>query len=327
MLLCYALGIPQSTLYRWLNKSDRRSKKSTAPPANKLSPQERQQILDVLHDEEYVEETPYEIVPKLLDRGIYLASIRSFYRILASENELRERRDQRRHPKYVKPVLKATAPDQVWSWDITRLPGPYKGIYYYLYVMIDIFSRFVVGWMVSNRENAHLAQHFIRQTVRNNGPLDDGLVVHSDNGPQMTAGSTIELLSLLGLVQSFSRPRVSDDNPYSESQFKTLKYHRFFPQWFSSQEYAEHKMEELFHWYNYEHMHSGLNLLTPSMVHNGFADQVVEKRQCIMDQAVRKNPERFSKGVVNVRMNPEEVYINFNPKVNERNYFELSLDK
>ena len=143
----------------------------------------------------------------------------------------------------------------------------------------------------------------------------------------MTAGGTIELLALLGLVQSFSRPRVSDDNPYSESQFKTLKYHRFFPEWFSSQEYAEHKMEQLFHWYNYEHMHSGLNLLTPSMVHNGLVDQVVEERQRIMEQAFRRNPERFSKGAVNVKKNPDEVYINFNPKVNERIFFELSLDK
>lgn len=325
--LCQALGIPQSCLYRWLKGFSTQRKKSTSPPANSLSSAERQQILNVLHDEEYIEETPYEIVPKLLDKGIYLASIRTFYRILASVNELRERRNQRRNPKYVKPVLKATAPNQVWSWDITRLPGPYKGIYYYLYVMIDIFSRFVVGWMVSNRENAHLAQHFIRETVRNNGPLDEEVVVHSDNGPQMKAGGTIELLSLLGLVQSFSRPRVSDDNPYSESQFKTLKYHRFFPEWFSSQEFAEHKMEQLFHWYNYEHMHTGLNLLTPHMVHYGLVDQVVTQRQLIMDQAVENHPERFSHASTEVKHNPGEVYINFNPKVNERNYFELSLDK
>jgi putative transposase len=193
--------------------------------------------------------------------------------------------------------------------------------------MIDIFSRFVVGWMVSNRENAHQAQHFIRETVRNNGPLDDVVVAHSDNGPQMTAGGTVELFSLLGLVQSFSRPRVSDDNPYSESQFKTLKYHRFFPGWFSSQEFAEHKMEQFFQWYNYEHMHSGLNLLTPQMVHHGLADQIVKKRQAIIDHAVECHPERFSKATAEVKHNPCEVYINFNPNVNERRFFELSLDK
>jgi len=266
-------------------------------------------VLKVLHSEEYIEETPWQIVPKLQDQGIWLCSVRTMYRILAENKEVRERRNQRRHPKYVKPVVKATGPNQVWTWDITRVPGPYKGKFYFLYVMLDIYSRYVVGWLVSERENGETAQHFIRETIRRENVDANKLTIHSDRGSPMTASNTVQLLAVLGLSQSFSRPRVSDDNPFSEAQFKTLKYHRLFKPWYENIEESRSVLDIFFSWYNNDHMHSGIGFMTPETVHKGRIEEVKMKRLNTIKKAYDRHPERFPKGAV-LPLPPTEVGIN-----------------
>jgi len=237
------------------------------------------------------------------------------YRILEQENELKERRNQRQHPSFNKPVIKAIAPNMLWSWDITRLCGPYKGHYYFLYAMIDIYSRYVVGWMISERENADQAGHFIRETKRKwQDKCSDELTIHSDRGSPMTAANTVELLAALGLVQSFSRPRVSDDNAYSESQFKTLKYHRFFKQWYESIEDAEQTLKKFFDWYNHEHRHINLGLMTPAMVHEGQSGDVIKSRSEVLKAAFSQHPERFSKKGPKLLIPQQETGINISVK-------------
>lgn len=301
--------VSRSTMNRWQVQGPRFRSRRQSP--NKLNIAERQNILDLLHGEEFVEDTPYQVVSKLMDRGEYLCSIRSMYRILDDAKELKERRNQRRHPTYVKPVISATRPNQLWSWDITRLAGAVKGQHYYLYVMIDVFSRYVVGWMISHEENSDRAQHFIRETVRSQ-QIDETneLTIHSDRGSPMTARNTIELLAVLGLAQSFSRPRVSDDNPFSEAQFKTLKYHRFFKPFYESIDDAKKIMTEFFKWYNKEHRHINLGLMTPEMVHQGKVDDVVEKRSMVLREAYRRHPGRFSKQGPRLVVPQKEVGIN-----------------
>lgn len=268
------------------------------------------QIKDVLHDPRFTDRTPWEIVPTLMDEGVYLASVRTFYRVLNGLGESHDRRLQARHVKRSPPILEAQSPNQVWSWDITRIPGPYKGQYFFLYVMLDIYSRYVVGWMLGERENARRAQNFIRETVRRHLKDGEKITVHNDRGSPMKAGSTQELFDLLGLEQSFSRPRTSDDNPFSESHFKTLKYANSYPMFVDSIEDGERYLEAWFDWYNQEHRHKGLNLHTPASVQFGHVGQVVEKRQTVMDQAYAKNPERFPKGRPIVKSNPSIVGIN-----------------
>jgi putative transposase len=268
-------------------------------------------VLDTLHSEEFIEDTPYQVVSKLMDRGKWLCSVSTMYRILADQDELRERREQRRHPKFTKPVLKTRAPNMLWSWDITRLSGPYKGHFYYLYAMIDVYSRYVVGWMISEQENAEQAGHFIREIKRKwQNHITSELTIHSDRGSPMTAANTIELLALLGLSQSFSRPRVSDDNAYSESQFKTLKYHRFFKPWYESRQDAEQVLTKFFDWYNHEHRHINLGLLTPAMVHEGKAEEVIQGRSEVLKQAYELHPERFPRTGPKLPIPQQEVGIN-----------------
>jgi putative transposase len=287
-------GVSRSSMNRWQKTPEPKPRLSRVP-SNALSSSEKAQIRDVLHSEEFVEDTPYQIVSKLLDRGEWLCSIRSMYRILSEAADIKDRRNQRRHPKYVKPIIQATAPRQLWSWDITRLPAEIKGKYYFLYAMIDVYSRYVVGWMITHEENSDRAQHFIRETLRQQGIEDKvQLTIHSDRGSPMTASNTVELLAVLGLAQSFARPRVSDDNPFSEAQFKTLKYHRFFKPWYESLEDAKESLAKFFEWYNTEHRHINLGLLTPEVVHMGKVDEVLATRAQALEVAYYRHPERFS---------------------------------
>jgi putative transposase len=308
--VCAALSVPRSTYYRKRRPQPLPRAALRARPANRLSDAEVQAIKDVLHEDRFIDLPPREIVPTLADEGRYLGSLRTFYRILAGLGESNDRRLQACHPKRSAPILEATGPNQVWSWDITRLKGPWRGKFFFLYVMIDIFSRYVVGWMVSERENARWAQLFIRETVQRHVAPGHKLTIHNDRGSPMKAGGTMDLIKLLGLEHSFSRPRTSDDNPYSEAQFRTLKYHAHFPSFFDSMAEAEDFLSQWFRWYNYEHRHTGLNLHTPASVHYGEVQEIVERRTAIMDAAYERTPCRFPHGRPIVKTNPSIVGIN-----------------
>jgi transposase InsO family protein len=260
-----------------------------------LSAAERQAVLNILHEARFVDQAPAEIYATLLDEGRYLCSIRTMYRLLAANNEVRERRNQRRHPVYSKPELLATGPNQVWSWDITKLKGPIKGQFFNLYVILDIFSRCVVGWLLSERENALLAARLIDQTCAKHGIRPGSLTIHADRGSPMMATSTAILLVNLGVAKSHSRPQQSNDNPYSESQFKTLKYCPTFPKRFGSIQDARAFCVRFFQWYNHEHHHSGIGLMTPWQVHSGQAQVIHESRQKTLTEVYAKNPQRFVK--------------------------------
>ena len=253
-------------------------------------------VLGELHSMRFVDQAPREIYATLLDEGTYHCSVRTMYRILDQEKELRERRNQRRHPQYKKPELLATGPNQVWSWDITKLRGPVKWSYFYLYVIIDIFSRYVVGWMVAGNENARLAEHLIEETYRKQDIVPGQLMLHSDRGSPMKAKTMTQFLADIGVSKSYSRPHVSDDNPFSESQFKTLKYRPDFPNRFGSVQDSRLFCYRFFDWYNCEHHHFAIVLLTPAEVHYGQAEQIISNRQRVLDQAFEEHPERFVKG-------------------------------
>jgi len=308
---CRSLGVPRATLYRHRRPRPRRS--ASMPrrkPLRALSAAERQQVLDVLHSEPFADKAPAEVYAALLDQGQYLCSIRTMYRILDDQQEVRERRDQLRHPAYPKPQLVATAPNQVWSWDITKLLGPAKWTYFYLYVILDIFSRYVVGWMLAHRESEHLAERLIRETVVKQGIARDQLTIHSDRGSSMRSQTVAQLLATLGITKSHSRPHVSDDNPFSESQFKTLKYRPEFPDRFVSIEHGLEFCGQFFHWQNHEHHHWGLGLLTPATVHYGQADRVLAARQAVLTAAHAVHPERFVRQPPQPLRLPREVWIN-----------------
>jgi putative transposase len=311
---CEALSVPRASFYRHGRPPVQGPPRPRPAPRNALPIAVRQEVLDLLHEEAYIDLSPREIVPRLLDQGRYLGSIRTFYRILSEQGEVKERRLQARRGKHAAPILEATRPNQVWSWDISRLKGPFQGKWYFLYVMLDLFSRYIVGWMVAEHESARLAQHFIRDTVKRHLPHGEEVAVHSDRGAPMTANTTRELISLLGLSQSLSRPRTSDDNPYSEAQFRTIKYHGSFPGFFESKEAATAYLDQLLTWYNEEHMHVGLNLHTPASVHFGRVEQVVRQRQAVLDEVFAMHPERFPRGRPVVKMNPAVVGINLHLK-------------
>ncbi|NIN63888.1 MAG: IS3 family transposase, partial [Anaerolineae bacterium] len=275
---CKALGIAPSTFYRHRRRrvSDELAASCPRSSPRALRAEERQAVLDELHCPRFVDKAPQEVYAALLDEQTYHCSVRTMYRILEDEDEVRERRNQLRHPEYKKPELVATGPNQVWSWDITKLLGPVKWVYFYLYVILDIFSRYVVGWMVAERENAKLAEHLIEETCRKHGVEPGQLKMHSDRGSPMTAHTMAILMGILGVTRSFSRPHVSNDNPFSESQFKTLKYHPEFPDRFGCLEDARGFSRRFFQWYNDEHHHSALALLTPADVHCGRAEQIID---------------------------------------------------
>ena len=295
---CDALGASQAGYYRRHRHSPAPQRPAPIPHRDRpqpraLSEAEQQAILDVLHSARFVDLSPAEVWATLLDEGVYLGSESTFYRLLRQAGEVRERRAQATHPAKVKPELVAHAPTEVWSWDITKLLGPAKWTYYYLYVILDIFSRYVVGWMVASRESATLAEVLIRQTCAKQGIDRDQLTIHADRGSSMTSKPVAFLLADLGITQSHSRPHVSDDNPFSEAQFKTLKYRPDFPGRFDSIEAARLHCQNFFTWYNDEHRHSGLALHTPADVHYGTAAITREKRAGVLDAAYAAHPERF----------------------------------
>lgn len=271
---------------------------------------ERSQVLDALHSEQYVDKSPYQVYASLLDKGEYLCSVRTMYRILSDENEVRERRQQRQRSYYEKPELLATKPNQVWSWDITKLKGPVTWTYYYLYVIIDIFSRYVVGWMIANRETAELAKYLISETCEKQQVESGTLTIHADRGSPMKAKTVALLMSDLGITKSHSRPSVSNDNPYSESQFKTLKYSPMFPDRFGCIEDARSFCQNFFQYYNKDHYHWSLGLLTPESVHYREAEEIVRKRSKTLLKAYERNPNRFVKQVPTPANVPNEVWIN-----------------
>lgn len=308
---CRAMGVSRATLYRRRNPS---RDSSCGRPARRqpraLDEAERRQVLDVLHSPRFVDQAPAAVHTALLDEGKYLCSVRTMYRILHDCQEVRERRDQLRRPHYKKPELLATGPNQVWSWDITKLLGPAKWTYYYLYVILDIYSRYTVGWMLASRENADLAKRLIRESIEKQNVEPDQLTIHSDRGPSMKSHTVAQLMATLGVTKSHSRPHVSNDNPFSESQFKTLKYRPGFPDRFGSQEDARAFCQEFFTWYNHEHYHSGLGMLTPASVHYGRAQEILSQRGKALDAAYEAHPERF-RGLRPKRpLLPEAVWIN-----------------
>jgi putative transposase len=269
-----------------------------APPPDRASPralsvEERHAILDTLHAARFQDRSPAEVYATLLDEGIYLASERTFYRLLAAHGETVERRDQLAHPAYAKPELLATRPNEVWSWDITKLLGPTKWTYFYLYVILDIFSRYVVGWMVAHREQASLAERLIAETLTKQEISPGQLTIHADRGTSMTSKPVAFLLADLGVTKTHSRPHVSNDNPYSEAQFKTLKYSSSFPEHFSSIAEARSFCQEFFSWYNTAHRHAGIGLLTPEALHYGRASEIHAQRAAVLSVAYLAHPERF----------------------------------
>ena len=306
---CRALGVPRATFYR-LTRSKPGQQQPRKTPAQALSTAERSHVREILYSSRFVDRSPGEVVATLLDEQRYVCSERTMYRVLAAEGASRERRNQRQHPVYKKPELVATAPNSVWSWDITKLLGPQKWTYYYLYVLLDLYSRYAVGWMVADRENASLASHLIEESCTKHGVKHDTLTLHSDRGAPMTAKCTAQMLADLGVTRSLSRPRVSDDNPFSESQFKTLKYHPGFPGRFESKGDATAYCQSFFPWYNDEHRHSGIAMLTPADVYQGNAGQILNDRRKVLAEAYAARPERFPKGCPKPERLPKAVYIN-----------------
>jgi len=295
---CAAAGVAQASWYR-------RHRVTPLPPRRELvhqrdraqpralAPAEREAILGVLHSDRFADVSPEETWAVLLDEGIYLGSVSTFYRVLRAGGEVRERRRQATHPARVKPELQADGPNQVWSWDITKLHGPAKWTYYHLYVILDIYSRYVTGWMVATRESAALAENLIATTCANQSIRADQLTIHADRGSSMTSKPVTFLLADLGVIQSHSRPHVSNDNPYSESQFKTLKYRPSFPARFASIQQARAWCQDFFPWYNHEHRHSGLALHTAASVHHDRTGTIQTARANVLDIAYAAHPERF----------------------------------
>jgi putative transposase len=306
---CEALGVSRASFYRQQQPSSIEPKPRPRPTRS-LSQAEQQKVLEVLHSERFVDQSPAEVYATLLDEGIYLCSLRTLYRILAEHEEVRERRNQRRHPVYQKPQLLATGPNQLWSWDITKLPGPGKYTYFHLYVILDVFSRYVVGWMVAHRESEILAERLIRLTCQKQQIQLQQLTLHADRGSSMRSKTVALLLSDLGITKSHSRPHVSNDNPFSEAQFKTLKYQPQFPKQFGSIEDARTFCHPFFDWYNHDHHHSGIGWLTPAMLHYGQAEHVVQQRQQVLLAAYLAHPERFVQGQPSPPSVPTEVWIN-----------------
>lgn len=267
-------------------------------------------MIDILHSDEFVDRTPTEVFTSLLDHGKYLCSVSTMYRILTKHGEVKERRAQRRHLLYAKPELLATRPNQVWSWDITKLKGAVKWSYYYLYVIMDIFSRYVVGWMLAERESEYLAKDLIAQTIFDQEVCAGQLTIHADRGSSMRSKTVAELLMDLGVTKSHSRPQVSNDNPYSESQFRTLKYRPQFPYRFGSLEEARLVCREIITWYNTQHYHSGVALLTPESVHYGRAQEIIEQRAEHLLVAYAARPQRFVNKPPTPGKLPSAVYIN-----------------
>jgi putative transposase len=296
---CAALGRYRATYYRRHRQSPAppRPVRDRVPPPRALSEAERVEVLGVLHHERFVDQAPASVYANLLDEGRYLCSVPTMYRLLRTEGEVRERRRQATHPATVKPELIATGPNQVWSWDITKLLGPEKWTYFYLYVIIDIFSRYVPGWLLATRETAGLAERFLAETIRKQNVAADQLTIHADRGTSMASKPVALLLADLGVTKSHSRPHCSNDNPYSEAQFKTLKYRPEFPGRFGSIEDSRAFCQHFFRWYNHQHRHSGLGFHTPAAVHFSRAESIQVERSRVLQAAYLAHPERFVRQV------------------------------
>lgn len=304
-----ALGLSRATFYR-RRLGPTPERRPLPPPKRALTEDERTEVLDVLHSPEYIDAAPAEVYSSMLSQGKYLCSTRTMYRILESSAEVRERRDRAIRPAYARPQLLATGPNQVWSWDITKLRTGMPFVYMFLYVILDIFSRYVVGWMIAERETSTFAKRLIEETYHRQNIEPDQLILHADNGSQMVAQPTVQLCSKLGITRSHNRPYVSNDNPYSESQFATAKQHPGFPKKFGGLVHALSWAREFFPWYNENHHHSGLAYLTPSQVHNNVHTDVLVRRQAALDAACARNPERFVHGAPKVKQPPKAVWIN-----------------
>jgi putative transposase len=305
---CEALGASRATHYRRSQPKFGPRRRPSSPRA--LSADERAQVLETLNSERFGDQAPSEVHAALLDEGRYQCSVRTMYRILEQSTGVRERRDQLRHPHFAKPELRAAAPNQVWSWDITKLLGPTKWSYYYLYVILDIYSRYVVGWLLAHRESAELARRLILETCAKESVEVGQLGLHADRGPSMTSKTVAQLLADLGITKTHSRPHVSNDNPFSESQFKTMKYRPDFPDRVGSLEDGRSFCIDYFDWYNNHHHHSGLGFLTPAQVHHGLAPDALQHRQAVLERAYDAHPERFPHGAPAVAAPPSEVWIN-----------------
>lgn len=315
--MCKAYGVSRATVYRrrhFCQKGNDR-KETIRRTGRALGEAEKQVIVEVLNSDRFMDKSPGEVYATLLDEEKYYCSERTMYRILNERGEVRERRNQLRNPQYKKPELLATGPNQVWSWDITKLKGPAKWTYYYLYVMLDIFSRYVVGWVLARRESGALAKRLIQESCEKQEIDSDGLTIHSDRGSSMTSKSVAQLMADFGITKSHSRPYVSNDNPFSESQFKTMKYRPEFPERFGSPEDGLCFCRTFFSWYNTEHRHSGIGMLTPEQVHYGLSNDVMEKRKEVLRAAYEQHPERFVHGIPTPPRLLESVWIN--PPKNE----------
>jgi putative transposase len=308
VLACAMLAVARATYYRSQRPRLLSAGRPTSPRA--LEAAERQAVLDVLHEPRFVDLAPAEVCATLLDEGRYLCSERTMYRILAAHREVRERRDQLRHTHHPPPELLATGPNQLWSWDITKLLGPAKWTYFYLYVILDVFSRYVVGWMVAHQESAALARKLIEETCHRQGIGPKQLTLHADRGSSMTSKSVALLLADLGVTKTHSRPHVSNDNPFSESAFKTLKYRPDLPERFAHIEHARALCVPLFDWYNNDHRHGSLGLCTPHDVHYGLAEKTLQRRAAVLDAAFIAHPQRFTHGRPVHPALPLEVWIN-----------------
>ena len=307
---CPALLVPRSTFYRWQKPAVTHPPKPKPPSPRALSAPEQARVLDVLNSERFQDCAPRQVYATLLDDGIYICHWSSMYRVLSTNQQVSERRNQLVHPAAVKPELIATAPNQVWSWDITKLLGPTKHTFYYLYVILDVYSRYVPGWLLADCESEELATQLVRESCMKQHISLGQLTLHADRGSAMTAKPLALLLADLGVTKSHSRPRVSNDNPYSEAQFKTMKYRPDYPEFFASQLAARVWAQGFFQWYNHEHKHSALCLLTPTVVHYGHAEVVLRARHTVRQQAYAAHPERFVKGPPALQSLPPEVWIN-----------------
>jgi putative transposase len=292
---CLVLALSRAGLYRERLRGQARLHRLAVRPRPPLSltPAEQRVLLDLLDSERFAEMAPAAVFATLLDEGRYHGSIRTMYRLLATHHQIRERRRQRVHPSYAKPELLAMRPNEVWSWDITKLKGPAKWTCFHLYVILDIFSRYVVGWMLAARESAQLAEQLIADTTAKQNIAPGTLTLHADRGSSMRSKPVADLLIDLQVAKTHSRPHVSDDNPYSESQFKTLKYRPDFPQRFGCIEDARAHCQQFFQWYNAEHRHSGIALMTPHTVHHGHAVELTQRRVVTLTAAFAANPNRF----------------------------------
>lgn len=307
---CLAMALPRATHYRRRVGRHHGPRRPRPSPPRTLSDPERTAVLGELHSERFLDMAPAAVFATLLDEGTYLASERTMYRILEVNAEVRERRNQRRHPVYARPELLATGPRELFSWDITKLKGPRRGIHYPLYVILDVFSRYVPGWMVATHESAVLAERFLAETAEKEGIHPGQLTVHADRGSSMRSKDVALLLADLGIERSHSRPHVSNDNPYSESQFRTLKYRPDFPDRFGSVEDARVFLTGFFAWYNTVHRHSGIGFLTPADVHAGRAPEITAARAVTLDAAYAAHPERFVRRPPMPPVIPTAVWIN-----------------